>query len=718
MQYWIHGFLNSYAQLFFSVNKLLALFILLVTFMSPELGVSAALAVILINTMAHFTGLSRVVIEEGMYGFNAVLLGLALSYEYSWSISFLYVFVSAIGLLLFTTVFFETNLGKHKLPFLGLPFLVTYWILYLSMGNFSLINLSERDLYIENYIAHASNSWMYNFTHSLDQLEIPELLKSYLKTLSSTFFQNSVLAGILIAGGILWFSRIAFTLSLIGFFSAFFWFDLLGVDTRLLTEFLVGSNFIFMAIAIGGFYLVPNFWSYLSVILLVPILSFFLISLGKLMDIAQLKAFTLSFSVLTILFLFFLRQRWWPKHLHLITIQYYNPEKTVYKHQNTISRFQYAHLAKITLPFWGEWRVSQGYDGEITHLGEWSKALDFVITDEAEKTFQKPGTQLTNFYCYNKPVVAPLNGFVYAIESAIDDNPIGAVNTKKNWGNTLILNHQNGLFSQISHLRKNSLKVAVGDYVERGSVLASCGNSGRSPEPHIHFQLQLSPKIGAKPIAYPLAYFIEKTPDSSVLRNFAVPKEGAIISNVEVSTLLKTQLELPPEHILRVEGEHKTLEWVTKTDSMNRKLMHCKKSRSTVWFENDGISFYCYDFQGDRKSLLYKFYLSFFRLLLSTTEGVTAEDRLPSNSLGNKIFLFAQDFVAPFYRVMRPEYQSHCEGVDNVNQPKEIRLVSRVLMSREARELIRFDMVFKLDQPMEWSIHTTNSNQRYTCEFV
>lgn len=39
-------------------------------------------------------------------------------------------------------------------------------------------------------------------------------------------------------------------------------------------------------------------------------------------------------------------------------------------------------------------------------------------------------------------------------------------------------------------MKKGSVKVAVGDTVSKGQVVALCGNSGNSTEPHLHFQLQ------------------------------------------------------------------------------------------------------------------------------------------------------------------------------------------------------------------------------------
>lgn len=102
--------------------------------------------------------------------------------------------------------------------------------------------------------------------------------------------------------------------------------------------------------------------------------------------------------------------------------------------------------------------LSQGHDGKITHIGDWSKALDFIILDDEMKSYTLPGNKVEDFYCYNKPVLASGDAYVENIVDNIDDNEIADVNTKQNWGNSIILNHGNGLYSQVSHIKKRALK--------------------------------------------------------------------------------------------------------------------------------------------------------------------------------------------------------------------------------------------------------------------
>ncbi|WP_282703278.1 M23 family metallopeptidase [Streptomyces sp. CC219B] len=60
-------------------------------------------------------------------------------------------------------------------------------------------------------------------------------------------------------------------------------------------------------------------------------------------------------------------------------------------------------------------------------------------------------------------------------------------------GNHLVLDLGNGTHALYAHLRRGSLAVAEGDRVRAGQVLAECGNSGNSSEPHVHFQLMDGP---------------------------------------------------------------------------------------------------------------------------------------------------------------------------------------------------------------------------------
>jgi len=63
------------------------------------------------------------------------------------------------------------------------------------------------------------------------------------------------------------------------------------------------------------------------------------------------------------------------------------------------------------------------------------------------------------------------------------------------WGNHIVVQHPNGLFTRYAHLYPYSIQVKVGQKVTRGQELGKMGNSGRSDIRHLHFELGLAIKI-------------------------------------------------------------------------------------------------------------------------------------------------------------------------------------------------------------------------------
>lgn len=56
-------------------------------------------------------------------------------------------------------------------------------------------------------------------------------------------------------------------------------------------------------------------------------------------------------------------------------------------------------------------------------------------------------------------------------------------------GNHVTIRMDDGRYAAVAHLQRGSVVVRVGDTVRRGSVIAKCGNSGNSSEPHVHAQI-------------------------------------------------------------------------------------------------------------------------------------------------------------------------------------------------------------------------------------
>lgn len=155
---------------------------------------------------------------------------------------------------------------------------------------------------------------------------------------------------------------------------------------------------------------------------------------------------------------------------------------------------------KYILPFEGRWNVANGgLNKNNSHSWELITqryAYDFVIQNE-EKSYLKDKNNIQNYLCYNIPIIASFKGKVVSINNKTKDyEKVGdfSVDWKTNniAGNYVIIEHSNNEYSFYAHLKKDSIKVKINEVIEQGQIIAHCGNSGRSTEPHLHFQIMNS----------------------------------------------------------------------------------------------------------------------------------------------------------------------------------------------------------------------------------
>ncbi len=380
------------------------------------------------------------------------------------------------------------------------------------------------------------------------------------------------------------------------------------------------------------------------------------------MGYIQLPVFSLPFAIITILFVYFLRQRTGNKGPILTSIQQYSPEVNLYTFENNQERLQRFLYFPLQLPFWGEWTVTQGHDGEFTHKDDMGKAFDFMILDSNGKSFKSNGYELGDYYCFGKPVIAPGDGIVEFTVNNIEDNSIGNINTIDNWGNSIIIRHLNGVYTQLSHLKKNSIKVIKGDTVKQGDILGFCGNSGRSPYPHLHFQVQSSPHLGSKTLDYPFAYFYKVDGKTESLIQFSKPIELDRISAINQNKFLFNALNFMPDTSMKFEytinnTDLKKEHWDIYTDALNYKYIYSRETGAVAYFTCDNLMFYFTNFYGDKNSLLYYFYLASYKVLLAQ-DRIAIEDKMPVYLLkNNKLISALNDFAAPFRSFYIAEYK-------------------------------------------------------------
>ncbi len=148
------------------------------------------------------------------------------------------------------------------------------------------------------------------------------------------------------------------------------------------------------------------------------------------------------------------------------------------------------------LPFDGTWYVAAEHgflDAHKRFLAE-AFAYDFLQIGPNGKSYQRDGKSNADYYAYGKKVLAAKDGTVVLVRSDVAENVPGeGTNLTTPSGNVVIVDHGNNQFGYYAHLKPFTVAVKTGAKVRAGDILGEVGNSGDSPEPHLHFQVMNNP---------------------------------------------------------------------------------------------------------------------------------------------------------------------------------------------------------------------------------
>ncbi|MDR3735018.1 MAG: M23 family metallopeptidase [Acidobacteriaceae bacterium] len=154
----------------------------------------------------------------------------------------------------------------------------------------------------------------------------------------------------------------------------------------------------------------------------------------------------------------------------------------------------YKDKTVLTLPLTGAWTVYQGGDsvGENYHAASIDErfAYDLCLVKDGA-LYSGDGSKPEDFYSFGQPVRAPGAGkIVSAVDQYADNAPGKITESDPRSGNSIVIDHGNGEFSMLAHLKAGSIKVKVGDTVKAGDLLAQVGLTGDAPIPFLDYHLQ------------------------------------------------------------------------------------------------------------------------------------------------------------------------------------------------------------------------------------
>jgi urea transporter len=626
--------LSAYSTVLFSGNLFLGFLIFCATLFNPPAALTGLLGILFSNLLAMFLGVYEERIRKGLYGFNGLLVGLSVSIYHQVDLNLIIILISAIILLVFVTLSLEYILAYFfGLPVLSIPFVIVSIILYLSFYDYK--GLENKQIYVFPYDQYFP--------------EIPFYIMYYLKSLGGIFFQSSPWSGLCIALVLLISSRIVFFLSILGFGLGLTFHILLNGNLDGIAIGNVGFNYILTAIGVGGFFLIPSPSTFVlagfAAVASALVSSFTKIFLVQF----NIPVFALPFTSVTLLFIYVARLLRNRKFV-FVDFQPGSPERNLDYYKTRLKRFGESGFY-IRLPFSGKWKVSQGYDGKYTHKDSWKESLDFMAIGPDGKLRKGAENTASDFYTFGLNVLAPSAGRVIKVVNHIEDNAVGSVDTKNNWGNLIMIEHAPYFYSQISHLQKNSILVKEGDYIQVGTKLGLAGNSGRSLEPHIHLHFQSNPEIGSSTIPVSFTQYQDESNQNIEIKFNSIPLENEIVNNLSPDFNLKNFFSLVPGEIIKVDfekiGYQSFLdEWKINLDLMGNRFIEDDRN-NRLYFISSLDYFACLDYIGKKNTSLFFFFLATYRIPFVRNQSHFA-DKISYKPFSSLFIRFFKDLIHPF----------------------------------------------------------------------
>ncbi len=614
--------IKPYSSLLFLNNKWMGFLLLAITFINPSVAISGILAVIFTIVFAEFIEFKEAYLAQGFYVYNSLLVGMGIGFIFMPSL--MSVVLIAIGAALTFMFSFMLNrlFSAYRVPILSLPFSIATVFVYLASLKYPEFLSTSID----------------NAIH-LD-ITLPLAVSSFLKSFGTIFFLPSNIAGGLMLLLTLFFSRIIFIMAVSGYY--------FGV---LVHSYFIGSyiqalhdpyafNYILVAIALCGVFLLPTLKNFFLALIGVAISVVLTDAISIFFHYYAIPVFTLPFNITVITFIFILSATYY-KELNIDIKS--TPEYSLSNYLAKIFRFGNI-ITQISLPFSGKWNVYQAFDDIWTHKNQFKYAYDFVKMKDG-KTYKNNGLYASDYFAFGESILAPVSGYIVGARDDLVDNIIGEVDHINNWGNYIIIKSDAGFFVEISHVMQYSLKIKVGDYVQVGTIIAKCGNSGYSPEPHIHIQTQTIGMLGAFTTEFCFSEYIEK--EELIFHN--LPKKGSCVSAMISDRSISSRLHFILDDCFTYDVYENeilvdTVEFRVKMNDYSQFYLE-DQDTNQLFFYNDHKQFYFYNYKGGESHLKWLFKLA-PRIPFVRTEELFFKDYLPVYIVQSKLQTLLIEFLS------------------------------------------------------------------------
>jgi urea transporter len=215
----------------------------------PQVAIGGALAIVVATLTARLLRVDATALRSGLYGFNGVLVGLALA-TFIRTGPLLWAYV-ALGAAVSVVAMSATASALKTLgvPTLTFPFVLVTWLLLLATYGFA--GLSGDAL-------PAADVVMPYESFAVAQLGVVDFLQAALLSVSQVFLKASIVAALLFLAGLAVNSLAAAVAAVAGAFVAVVTAHVLGAESDLITGGLLGFSPVLTAVALGTVFHPPG----------------------------------------------------------------------------------------------------------------------------------------------------------------------------------------------------------------------------------------------------------------------------------------------------------------------------------------------------------------------------------------------------------------------------------------------------------------------------
>ena len=214
----------------------------------PHVAIAGVVAVVVATLTAQWLRVDRESLHSGHYGFNGILVGMALA-TFLAPNALLWVYVVLGAAISVVVKLATTNVVKPWGGALTFPFVLTTWLLLLATYGFS--GLAGTVLPSGNVVTAFQ-------PYQASPLQVIDLVRGVFQSISQVFLSASSLAALLLLAGLAVNSLAAAAFALGGAILAVLTAHLFGAESELITGGLLGFSPVLTAIALGTVFYQPS----------------------------------------------------------------------------------------------------------------------------------------------------------------------------------------------------------------------------------------------------------------------------------------------------------------------------------------------------------------------------------------------------------------------------------------------------------------------------